>query len=113
MKATRSPIDSRPAIASRPPYQRTTRTPTPPTMFITGPMNPRTRARRRFSSWKCALARAKVSTSCSSAAYAFTTWMPERFSCTRLERWPSPSWTRKVRSMSSRLVRFTTRKAAG
>src|SRR5439155_24814915 len=64
MKATRSPTDSLPAIASRPPYQRTTRTPAPPTMFITGPMNPRTRARRRFSSWKRALARAKLCTSC-------------------------------------------------
>ena len=59
MNATRSPIESGRAITWRPPSQSTTSAPTPPTTFITGPMKPRTRASRRFASWKRALSAAK------------------------------------------------------
>jgi hypothetical protein len=76
-------------------------------MFMSGPMMLRMRASRMLASWKRSLMAAKVRISRASAPYAFTTWMPERFSCVLLERSASPSWTRSVRSMSSALVRFT------
>src|SRR5213593_3665172 len=84
-------------MARWPPYQSTMSAPVPPTMPITGTMKPRTRARRRLSSWKRSFRRTKVSTSCSSHAYDLTTCMPVRFSCTRFESSPSPSWTRSER----------------
>jgi hypothetical protein len=39
--------------------------------------------------------------------------MPERFSWMRLDISASPSCTRRERSISARLVRFTTRSATG
>ena len=39
--------------------------------------------------------------------------MPERFSCTRLLIDARPSWTRSVRSISWRLVRFTISSTTG